>query len=377
MEDRGKGFSAKGLPMEYDIHSEYIIHMPASLNAIGVVSFSKLIEDIPVAHEYQLDFGGTHGAFPFGMLVTSCMIKIMQDELIEKCNTKGVNPTFGVVNTSAYGSTYGYMSHVGYFQSIGFDIGRAVGEAHGSNTHVPITEISFPELRRKYEGIHYCDAIEEEAAKLARVLDECNAGCNDVTETEESYSQLALTYLIREMIRNSYEHSEGKSVYVCGQFLKTKRVAEIAIVDEGLGVYRTIRRFHKVANHEEALQKALLPGVSGARLNAKDEDKCANSGYGLYMASELCTLTESSQFVIASGDTMLLVKKQYRRRYSIKNFPGTAVMVNIHIDSDINFDECLSEILKTGTKLAKEAGNNPSASMASKIASLKKRLRSA
>ncbi len=122
-----------------------------------------------------------------------------------------------------------------------------------------------------------------------------------------------LQYLLREAIRNIPEHAETDDVWLCGQYWHNRDLAEIAILDEGIGIFKSIshNQVHRayISSNEEALRWALKPGVSVAFIPSRgqrDDDPWANSGYGLYMISEICKLTEG-WFTLASGDDCIRV----------------------------------------------------------------------
>ena len=50
-----------------------------------------------------------------------------------------------------------------------------------------------------------------------------------------------MTYLIREILRNIPEHAEESSAWICGQYWNDQ-TAEIAIVDEGIGIKKSLQR---------------------------------------------------------------------------------------------------------------------------------------
>lgn len=107
------------------------------------------------------------------------------------------------------------------------------GEANGSNNYIPITPIVIDELQKEeiQRGNYMVlgDVVEKESGRLARIVDRGNGELHKL-----------LTYLIREIIRNTPEHAETDTVWVCGQYWPSYELAEIAIADEGIGIYNSI-----------------------------------------------------------------------------------------------------------------------------------------
>lgn len=99
--------------------------------------------------------------------------------------------------------------------------------------------------------------------------------------------------------------------------------------DEGIGVFESLKQnpIHRkyVTSNEEALRWAIQPGVSVAfnpALGQRSNDVWANSGYGLYMISEICRKT-NGWFTFVSGEECL---RAYPNNISIckTKFNGTA-----------------------------------------------------
>lgn len=119
---------------------------------------------------------------------------------------------------------------MGFFKSISetIPIGNVPGGASGNDNYLPITKLDLIKLHSdeiaagEYGTLG--DSIEKEAAKLSRIICRHNAEM-----------QALMTYLIREILRNIPEHAEESTAWICGQYWGNQ-TAEIAIVDEGIGI---------------------------------------------------------------------------------------------------------------------------------------------
>lgn len=122
-----------------------------------------------------------------------------------------------------------YASHMGYFQTCGFDVGKLPGQAHGSDTYLPITLfLSVSELRAQAgkAGREVGAVIEEYSEKLSAILAQQETG--PLVEM--------LSYSFRELLRNIVEHSKSDTLAFCAQFRTKVKQAEIAILDLGIGI---------------------------------------------------------------------------------------------------------------------------------------------
>lgn len=250
----------------------------------------------------------------------------------------------------------GYAAHIGFFKSISqsIDYGNEPGEAKGSSTYIPITHINFNELRKKsrdegdYSELN--DLIEAESKKLAKVL------CRTNTNLQKLFS-----YIIREILRNTPEHSDSSIATMCAQNWKDGR-AEIAILDEGIGIKNSLNKnpTHStyIKSDLDALKCAIQPGISQAFSPDKknnSSDVWSNSGFGLFMASEICKKLNGS-FWIISGKKALLVNTHTIRSFDTL-FNGTAIGIKIDTSYIRDTQNMINEIAKAGEERAKTIRN--------------------
>lgn len=156
------------------------------------------------------------------------------------------------------------------------------GEASGSTSYIPLTKIDIAELTHnafeKGDLADQGDIIELEAKRLSRVL----------SQGEVEFEKL-LQYLLREAIRNIPEHAGTSEGWLCGQYWHNRNLAEIAILDEGIGIYNSLsrNRVHRnyITTNEDALRWALKPGVSTAFQPARgqrSQEPWANDGNSVW-----------------------------------------------------------------------------------------------
>ncbi len=199
---------------------------------------------------------------------------------------------------------------------------------------------------------------------------------NIITETAPllhatSEVQKSIMYVLSELLRNSFEHSQSKvGAFFCAQyFSKTKRIA-IGIADSGVGIAKTISKSHRISSETEALQLALKPGISGA--TSKIGGNSDNAGAGLFFIRSIAKRTEN-YFAIYSGKTLFkMLKKQenseslfadplHEKHTVVTDLPlweGTVIGIDINADGKQNFSGLLKKIrthYKTGVKEGKKS----------------------
>lgn len=248
---------------------------------------------------------------------------------------------------------YSYPGTMGFFKYIKEEIpvGKLPGESKGSQNYVPITSINFNELfENSFNGTEG-NLIENEASKLVRIIDRGN---------EELHK--LLTYLIREIIRNTFEHAGCNQVWICGQYWYSKDLAEIAILDEGKGILQSllsnVSHRSSIKDNKSALEYAIKPGVSESfslLKKPRGNDVWSNSGYGLYVVSEICKKL-NGEFCLASYEDYMIINNK-GQSFGKTSFNGTAIRIQLSPSRIDNAQEFISSISVQGEKEAKSIRN--------------------
>lgn len=315
-----------------------------SLKAYDACEYANQLREIILDEDDDIETfeiltsGGS--AEPFGMLLLGSAIRCF-------ARIRRKNRTINYLKKS-------YLGTMGFYKFC-FPccrIGKAPGEASGSESYIPITCIKIEELRNECmaRGLFWEDGdlIEDKANQLASIL-----------SRNSSELLKLLTYLIREMLRNIPEHAETGEMWICAQYWKGSGIAEIAILDEGIGVFKSITKnpSHKqyIDTNQKALQWAVQAGISQA-LAPSSKQKInrpwANSGYGLYVSSRLCSKLKGS-FIVASGRDFYELRESGPRLG--KTFcPGTAIRMRLPIENIQKFDEMVRAINIDGENVAKD-----------------------
>ncbi len=240
---------------------------------------------------------------------------------------------------------HSYAAHMGLFKAFGLDHGNAPGEANGSSTYIPITEIGREQIEREASALdkHPGFIIENRSADLAKMLTRFNDG--PLLDT--------LTFSIREIIRNVVEHSEAENAYICAQYWPTRHSVEVGITDCGRGIRDGLsdNDRYEYETDREAIQIALLPGVSGNIAAGKGgDDPWQNSGYGLYMTSRI--FRHAGSFSIYSGDAGIKLSGSTKTDIP-PHLKGTAVRMLLDTRLVSNLDSQLDQFRKDGRNAAK------------------------
>ena len=303
---------------------------------VGNLNFRNVLERATTINPLEdcvFNFNNTYQYDPFAMLF---MASLLREHI------KNYQDIKFVLKYDPNSRNISYAGHMGFFKSIAdnLTIGKKPGEAMGSKNYLPITKIDF---RSDFEGEKNIEeAIEKKAVKLSKIL----------TQDEELYKIFA--YIIREILRNSLEHSKDHCVWICAQHWPYYHMTEIAILDNGIGIRKSLSSNYwyasQIENDETALQLSLLPGITEKYDKKQYDDDWNNTGYGLYMASQLCDRLNGT-FLIASDSKALLIHNG-EREFIKTNHNGTAIRMTLKTNQKFNYDDIRSQILMEGEQIA-------------------------
>ena len=305
------------------------LDLPSSLNFCILLDSLKNSENLMRNEEIIYDYGDLNRVEPFGMLILGSKIR----ELVNKfpdCAHRDSNFKNG-------GSASSYAAHMGFFKSVYQDYGKKPGEAKGSNTYIPIKYININSMRNnRYEE------LENISTEIAEIL----SRGNENLETCLSYSTL-------ELLRNVLEHSESKNFWYSGQYWPSKKIVEVCILDEGIGITNSIKKNKKIIidNDLDAIRVSLEPGISTNGIARESNDPYSNSGFGLYMISNICKY--GGDIAICTGNKCLLIDGNGESTYETA-FKGTAIRIRLDLNKLGTTKEILIDLSKSGTKRAKE-----------------------
>ncbi|MDQ8141070.1 hypothetical protein [Chryseobacterium sp. CFS15] len=320
---------------------EKIIIVPQHLYFEETIEFINSFTNIRDERSYIFDFGKTIRIDPFSLLYVSSEL-----EIFKKNNPSSL---FHARNFSHLT----YPAHMGFFKSFGLNFGKEPGEAKGSNTYSPI-EVQYvndiKELSMELM-VNPGEVLENYAENLSNIL----------TQNKDKNVTDVLRYSIREILRNIVEHSESDKFSFCAQYLPSKQKVNFAVLDRGIGIMQSLLNNPKITIQDDldAIRWALKPGVSGKVYPGqknKPKGEWANSGYGLFMTSNICKMGGS--FFISTGKRGLLITETQERELDLETH-GTAIYLDIDLNSIYELSKMLYDL---GKQIPKNVFLTPSRS---------------
>ena len=302
------------------------IYCPSQLDDESAARFINDIWRAKEEEELILNFSTLRFVYPSGVLISALGIRdIVRYRFIKKLNTQAAG-------TGRNSGAISYLGYFGFFRFIGIEVGSNLNSTTEGRKFLPITRITQNEFNDKNQIIQ--EQITKKSYNLATLI---YPNKSDITKVD------MLAFCLREVIRNVFEHAEIGECYVMAQRW-SNGYAEIAIADEGIGIPNSLSKSHKITSSRSALRLALQPGIT-SNIETPDDDKWQNSGFGLYVLSEVGSTCGS--FTLLSDGNML-VKSNNNDTWIPTPVKGTIVKLRANtVDSDY-FPNILKAIVAKG-----------------------------
>lgn len=328
------------------MNNPFIIKIPSTLSPDNALWFANRVKkNTPAVESYCYDFSNLQHCPPFGLLVVLNAIQYNRNRFFRADHY--MYPSLDLEGKVSITISNGvkYACHLGFFQHCGWDEGRKTGLGNSTNNCIPITKITNSVLEEyEGEGPHLLDRIEAFSHLLALRL----------TRDQNDDLTKLLNYVFREIIRNTFEHSETSAIWVCGQFWPQRHRAEIALMDQGCGIKGSLSKNanYKLENDMTANLLALEPGVSQRFGEKEQNDYYQNSGFGLYVAKSFGK--KWGTFILASGNHAFFINPSYSEGKNIDtNIKGTCVYISLDTNRIKDVSVSIENIIHDGESIAR------------------------
>ncbi len=307
------------------------ITLPVSLDASSALEFASNISAHAPELRVIIDFAEIRSIEPFGLLYVGAAIRAFFRERVGRGD--------GVQGVRAGEPAHEYLAHIGFFQWLGVQVGKSPGAVAGGATWLPVTTLTRAELDKRVAetGKQLGDVIQQECEHLARV----------VTQSNQLKATAPVAYCLREVVRNVFEHAETDRCVLCAQKCEDGAI-ELAVLDQGRGIRRSLEEQFQFTGDAEALRNALHPGVSRS-LSTDPGNPWGNSGFGLYVLSELGR--ELGVFRVVSGQAALRLTGSETHEESAA-LCGTAIQLRLRRPKGVNLANYIEAIIARGESVS-------------------------
>lgn len=185
----------------------------------------------------------------------------------------------------------------------------------------------------------------------------------------EPHHAESIRYIMSELVRNVLEHAQSEhGAILAAQYFKKSNTIRIGIADAGCGIKKTINYSYNAPNDLAAIMLALQPGVTGK--TRKEGGTSENAGAGLFFIKSIAYVNRNF-FMLYSGDAMYKLRKRpahgkqlllyanpsedlHTERGQLPNWKGTAVGIDISLDTNKAFTSLLDLVKSTYSKAIRE-----------------------
>lgn len=301
----------------------------------GIVSTLQKQND-----DFSLNFSKMYKVRCFEMMIF--LMNVLQ---LKKSNTITIDDDF-----NKYGASYARTMKL-YDAINDFDL---VSASKINSNFTTITKIDYSFLYDYYSQVtDWHQGLEAYSADLANIIIKENHNLEKVIE-----------YCIREIIRNTLEHNIGYgreycNVFIVAQVHKSDKKAELVFADNGVGIRRTLSNINKFGDNiktdSDALKLAVQPGISSE--SCKNEGDWSNSGFGLYVTSEI--MKKIGSFTLYSMDGGIKIDSGGIHTVDNAYIPGT--IIKLEVNYDIFLEESskdfIDKLVKQGESFASKNSN--------------------
>lgn len=168
---------------------------------------------------------------------------------------------------------------------------------------------------------------------------------------------LLIKYILAELTRNTLEHASDPHGSTISLAYSTKsHTLRLGVADHGVGIKSTFEGNNANSTDYDAIIHALTPGVTGSTITPGGTSE--NAGAGLFFVKSLAHQL-GSHFLLYSGTGLFKLLKRKTVRSILRSdssrdhasggnnypyFPGTAVGIDIPLDTLTDFNIALSQI---------------------------------
>lgn len=301
--------------------------------------------------EFVFDFNGLKWIDPSGAVILL--------ETIENLREKEISIQFEPLKYNLK-PAISYGINLGVFQKIGLSSSayNEEGETYLSPKKILRDEVNeFLEIERKQIEYYFEYISQKISEKVLRF---------NQWEYDDRLKELFI-YVVREIIRNIFDHSESEYFYYGSQYIPSTKEVELVIADRGVGLVNTIpfdaeERWFNKDTTEEAIKKAFTAGITAGSNHSYAHRDYMNSGFGLAMVKSIISDANGVLSLATSDKTITFIKGE--QHLSDCNIQGTILRFRVDLEklSQVNFERQLDIVAKE----AKLSGNSAKPSNRSK-----------
>jgi hypothetical protein len=315
------------------------VFIPVDITFRTALRFSNQLKKVNLSECKQVtidvrNFAKANGRIePFGALFIINCIR----GFAKQANQNNVNVSIRYTKEHAIRNTY--ARSLRFYSSLGLPIGQNPDEDYtgpAGNNFIPIMKVDVSAVKKSVDEYRDIKYISRQIAIVASRGD------------DKLFKYI--NYCVVEILRNVIEHSESNYLWYAAQFWTSDNCVEVCIMDEGIGIQTSLRQ-ELGGDEEDILRFSLVPGCSSKPTTHYIDEHADNSGFGLYMISEIGK--RNGDFIISSNNELLMLAGD-REDFSTCMISGTIIRIRLKIDELENYEVQMERLITEGLKQAKE-----------------------
>lgn len=183
------------------------------------------------------------------------------------------------------------------------------------------------------EPLKSLNTVQNTAEKMMGIL---KSHCKD-KNTHESLSCMLL-----ELLENCFAHaniSDGLHGLVCAQPWANGQLAQIALVDSGIGIRNSLGENPELLTRldgENCCELATEYGITG-------KPQKGHTGYGLTLARDLIEQNNGNLMIISKSELFQSCEKKIHKQYCELPWHGTLIVMELNTDRTLNSAEVFNK----------------------------------
>jgi len=142
-----------------------------------------------------------------------------------------------------------------------------------------------------------------------------------------------LEFVIDELVGNIYQHANRTNAYILAQYYPMRRFVEVAIIDDGIGIPKSLRDAYNFGNLNDS--ELIIKAIEGYS-SKKEEGRAFGLGSSLHIVVEVL----NGEALISSIKGMVYLNNNNNKEMLVSDtigyIKGTLIGIRIPVHDDIN-----------------------------------------
>lgn len=317
------------------------LSFPRPITLENLCEFSRHVHELPPSDSIVFDAGPNQRITPTGIIcLTKTCNRRHREHRTEQCKYSELE-------------NYEYANNLGFSDALSLKGRPYPQRAFGGENYIPISRMNVNDIESESRAsfIPVGEVIERRCGPIAHKISQ---------GLSPSLTKI-LAHLLREVFRNSYEHSGAPTSGYCMQYWPSYKEVEFCIADRGIGIRKSLseNKYLAITSDKEALLLSVMPGLSSKAWRHKKKksmhkSEWDNAGYGLFQAFKL--FGSLGHLMIASGQSALISRRGEDATTVPCNFEGAVISARIDLSDQRIIEAKIEKISREAAEVKARVG---------------------